>query len=480
MPKGGLLDLVAHGVQDVYLIGNPNYSFFKKVYKRHTNFVTESIRGTFNGSPDFGEKIVLNIPRNGDLVNTIIMEVDLPELEATGSDNVHSIQYISNVGQALLEYSELKIGGQTIDKQYSEWVYIWSQLTLGSPKLREYNEMIKSTAQNGPMTVYVPFYFWFCRDVANSLPLVALQYHDVELEIKLRPLSELYNFGDRQYYDFEYLGTEIYLGTTQYKYRKTNGALFTPDVDGKLYVYNNGNQSANITYIDETDTIYLDTELPTSGLTRGYVKPTYTLSNNPSISDIRIYIDYIYLDTFERSYFAKEEHRYLIEQTQYSEPIGIISSETTKKIELDFNLPVKELFWVCQNDELIDNNEQLKFTSSPDTIYENNTDDLTNIVLLYNGNERFEPRQGEYFRLIQPHQKHRQSVYDKYIYVYSMAMNPEKHQPSGASNFSKIDKVEFVSNLRINRPYNSKIKIFALNYNILRVSQGMGGVAFGN
>lgn len=477
MPKGGLLDLVAHGVQDVYLIGNPSLSFFKKVYKRHTNFVTESIKVTFDGNPNFGEKISVKIPSNGDLINTITMEVDLPELTATGSDNVHTIQYISNIGQALIEYSEIKIGGQTIDKQYSEWVYIWSQLTLSNSKIKDYNQMIKSSAQNGPITVYIPFYFWFCKDIANALPLVALQYHPVELEIKLRPLSQLYNFGERSYYNLQYVST---LGPSAYKYTKTAGALFTPDIDGKIYVYNNGNSTANITDIGEVDSIQLDVQLPDSGLTRGYVKPSYTLSGNPTITNIRIYVDYIFLDTFERSYFAKEEHRYLIEQVQYSENIGITSSELTKKVLLDFNLPVKELLWVCQNDEVLDNNEHLKFTNSPDTIYENNTDDLTNISLLYNGNDRFEPRQGEYFRLIQPFYRHSNSVYDKYIYVYSLALEPEKHQPSGASNFSKIDKVEFVTLLRNNRSYTSKLKIFAINYNILRIARGMGGVAFAN
>ena len=479
MPKGGLLDLVAHGVQDVYLIGNPNYSFFKKVYKRHTNFVSESIRTTFDGQGNFGNKIVIDIPRSGDLVNTMLMEVDLPELEATGSDNMHSIQYIPNVGQALIEYAEIKIGGQTIDKQYSEWIYMWSQLTLSSPKLREYNQMVKSNPQNGPMTVYVPFYFWFCRDIGNALPLVALQYHKVELEIALRPLDKLYNFGARNYYDLTFVEEVQYLGTTQYKYKKSKGLNFLSSISNKLYVYNNGNQNANITYIDPNN-ILLDIKLPDSGLTRGYIKPTYTIVGQPSITNIRVYIDYIYLDTFERQYFAKEEHRYLIEQIQYNEGIGITNSESTKKTIIDFNLPVKELLWVIQNNEVLDNNELLNFKNTADEIYENPVDDINDVTLLYNGNERFEARSGEYFRLIQPFQKHRQSVFDKYIYVYSIAAKPEEHEPSGASNFSKIDKVEFVSNLRNGRTYNSVLKIFGINYNILRITKGMGGIAFSN
>jgi hypothetical protein len=479
MAKGGLLDLVAHGIQDVFLIGNPNFSYFKKVYNRHTNFISESIRATYDGQGNFGNKITVNIPRSGDLVTDIIMEVDLPELTATGSDNMHSIQYIANIGQALIEYVELKINGQTIDKQYSEWIYMWSQLTLSSPKLRDYNQMIKSNPQNGIMTVYVPFYLWFCKDIGNALPLVALQYHDVTLDIQLQPLNKLYNFGTRNYYDLEFVEEVEVLDVTLYKYTRVKGVNFLSSINNKYYVYNKGNNMANITYIDPSN-IYLDVLLPASGLTRGYVKPKYILSSQPRIEDIRIYIDYIYLDNYERSYFAKEEHRYLIEQVQYNEEISINFNQTTNRTIIDFNLPVKELFWVLQSDEVLDNNELLNFKNTTDETYENSTDDLTGITLFYNGSERFETRSGEYFRLIQPFQKHKQSVFDKYIYIYSMATNPEDHQPSGATNFSKVDKVEFYTTLRNSRQYNSKLKIFGVNYNILRISKGMGGVAFAN
>jgi hypothetical protein len=480
MAKGGLLDLVAHGVQDIYLIGNPNYSYFKKVYKRHTNFVKESVRGVFNGKGNFGEKITLEVPRNGDLLSTVIMEVDLPELVADGADDVHSIKYISNIGQALIEYVELKIGGQTVDKQYTEWMYMWNQLTLGSPKLREYNYMIKDISQNGPMTVYIPLQLWFCREISNALPLVALQYHTVEIDVQFRPLDKLYNFGDRQYYDLEYLNAEVVNGVQLYKYRKTAGITsFTSSVAGKSLIYNNGNSSATITPTGLNNQIYLNAQI-LDGITRAYIQHNYNLVETAEITDIRFYLDYIFLDTTERSYFAKEEHRYLIEQVQYSDEIGVAKNETTKLIELNFNLPVKELFWVCQNDENIDNNQILGFNSSPDIFYESNTDDLLTAKLQYNGNERFEERKGEYFRLIQPFQHHRQSVFEKYIYVYSFALKPEDHQPSGASNFSKIDTVRFEFALRNSRPYSSVIKVFGLNYNILRIAKGMAGVAFAN
>lgn len=480
MGKGGLLDLVAHGVQDIYLIGNPNYSFFKKVYKRHTNFVQESIRCVADGIPNFGEKLTLTVPRNGDLLKDVFIEVDLPELVGSGEDSLHSISYVSNIGQALIEYVELKIGGQTIDKQYTEWMYMWNQLTLGSPKVREYNEMIKSSASNGPITVYIPLQFWFCRDISNALPLVSLQYHSVEIDVKIRPLEKLYNFGSIQYYDLEYVQPYLHNGIQLYQYQRTTGDLFTADIDGKNLIYNNGNLSTPIVFLQgDNDKLYLNVQL-TNGIERAYVHHNYTLVGNPLLTDIRFYLDFIYLDTDERSYFAKEEHRYLIEQVQYTDSIGVATSELTKSINLTFNLPVKELFWVCQNDEVLAHNEILTFTNSLDNSYENNTDDIITAKLQYNGNDRFESRSGEYFRLIQPFKYHKQSVFDKYIYVYSLALKPEDHQPSGASNFSKIDTAKLEFTLRASRPYTSTIKVFALNYNILRISKGMAGVAFVN
>lgn len=474
MPNAGLLDLVAHGVQDIYLIGNPQLTFFKAVYKRHTNFVTESIRGVFDGSQDFGNKITCKIPRNGDLLHTIILEIDLPELVGSGSDDVNSIRYIPNVGHAIIDYCEIKIGGQTIDKQYGEWMHIWTELTSTSNQKAALNHMIKSNGVNGLTTVYIPLQFWFCRHLSNALPLVALQYHDVDLDIKLRPLSELYDFGSIFYYNFVASG----ISGSKYRYTISTGVPFTNDVEGKLLYYNNGNSSTVITYETPT-TILVDNLLPSNGLNRLYIKPSYTLIGNPSIVAMRLYLDYIYLDTYERKYFAQTNHRYLIEQLQFSGNDGISSNQLSKKVKLDFNLPVKELFWIFQTTENLENNQLLNFTSTPDEFYESSIDDISNIVIKYNGIDRFETRTGEYFRLIQPYQKHTRTPFDKFIYCYSFSCNPEVQQPMGASNYSKIDNVDFMLTMRQNHQ-DGVFRAYALNYNILRITKGMGGVAFSN
>jgi hypothetical protein len=350
---------------------------------------------------------------------------------------------------------------------------IWTELTYTDEKKYAFDQMIKSDAQNGPMTVYIPFQFWFCRHIGTSLPLCALLYHEVELDIYLRPLSQLYYFGPLRYYDLIYLGNPA---PGQYQYQKAKGVLFTTDITGKLLKYSSGTGTANITY-DTPDTIILDTLLTGSQLTKAFIEPTYTLTGSPSILDARLFVDYIYLDTYERKYFAQSQHRYLIEQIQYNEAESILANTTTKKINVDFNLPVKELYWVCQTDENYAHNLITDYTNTPDEYYVLPSDFIDTFTILYNGNERFQPRSGEYFRLIQPFQKHTNIPYQKYIHSYSLALTPEEHQPSGASNYSKIDTVDFYMTMRTNNPACS-MHIYGINYNILRIMQGMGGVAF--
>jgi len=153
---------------------------------------------------------------------------------------------------------------------------------------------------------------------------------------------------------------------------------------------------------------------------------------------MRLFLDYVYLDSYERKYFAQANHRYLIEQLQFSGSDGIAASQTSKKVKLDFNLPVKELFWIYQTDENLGHNQLLNFKSSPDEFYETAVDDVSELVIKYNGIDRM-----------------------------------------GASNYSKIDNVELMVSMRSGHQAGT-FRTYALNYNILRVTQGMGGIAFSN
>ena len=178
---GGLLQLVAYGAQDVYLTGNPQITFFKVVYRRHTNFAIEAIQQTFNGNPGYGNTVNCQISRNGDLINRMYLQVEVPS--KTGCADT----YVNYLGLRLLKSVVIEIGGQQIDKHYSDWMYIWNELSLPVGKRHAYDKMVGANAAETSIastTLYVPLEFWFCRNVGLALPLIALQYHEVKVKIE--------------------------------------------------------------------------------------------------------------------------------------------------------------------------------------------------------------------------------------------------------------------------------------------------------
>ena len=363
---GGLMQLVAYGAQDIYLSGNPQITFFKVVYRRHTNFSMESIEQTFNGQAGFDRKVTCTISRNGDLISRVY-------LQATVTNDANSAK-IEGAGHKLIKSVEVEIGGQRIDKHYGDWLAIWNELTQTAGHLDGYKTMTSLPAQpeGGPAKtiLYVPLQFWFCRNPGLALPLIALQYHEVKINIEFASMTTV--------------GTDV-------------------DFD-----------SASL------------------------------------------FVDYIYLDTDERRRFAQVSHEYLIEQLQFTG-----DESASSKIKLNFNHPVKELIWVEQE--------------TPEVgVY---TNSYTDAKLQLNGHERFSARAASYFQLVQPYQHHERVPDDKKINVYSFALKPEEHQPSGTCNMSRIDNATL--NLSsVNTDYT--VKVFAVNYNVLRVMSGMGGLAYSN
>ena len=220
---GALMQLVAYGAQDVFLTGSPEITYWKVSYRRHTNFAMESIEQTFNGQADFGRRVSCTISRNGDLAYRTYVQVTLPEInqDMAGSSGDVYARWLDFPGEQLISQVEIEIGGQRIDRQYGDWMHIWNQLTLSSEQQRGYYKMIGHTTQltylvdkdfadiNGPCsaaggpgqvcaprkslpetTLYIPLLFWFCRNPGLALPLVALQYHEVKINIDFRPIGE--------------------------------------------------------------------------------------------------------------------------------------------------------------------------------------------------------------------------------------------------------------------------------------------------
>ena len=351
---GGLLQLVAYGAQDVYLTGNPQITFFKVVYRRHTNFSIESIQQTFNGNAKEGNRVTCQISRNGDLVHKLYVVFDT--VEATKTDARKCIKKV-----------EVEIGGQLIDRQYGDWMTIWNELTLPKGKETGYGQMIDGTASTGDNKAYVPLEFWFCRNIGLALPLIALQYHEVKINI-----------------EFE---------------------------------------------------------------------------TSPIFTDATLWADYIFLDTDERRRFAQLSHEYLIEQVQFTGSESLSDTDTTLNAKLSFNHPVKELIWQRKAGIAYKSTGKAK--------------------LMLNGNDRFAERDAMYFTHVQPYQHHtnipRQS---EWINVYSFALKPEEHQPSGTLNMSRIDTAQL--KLAFDPENAGEVKIYAHSYNVLRILSGMGGLAYSN
>lgn len=395
---GGLLQLVTTGVQDAYITGNPQITFFKSVYRRHTMFSMETIPISFNGNANFNNKVSAIIPRNGDLISKMVLKIKLPAVSS--SSNLWE-GYVNNIGHALIQQVEIKIGGQLIDRHYSNWLDIYDEI-YDSPEQRKLLSKFKTNTtlrtNNSARTVYIPLKFWFCNNPGLALPLIALQYHEIELNIIFNPLQQLV---------------------------KSNAAFTSP---------------------------------------------------TGSFVDTSILVDYIYLDTDERRRFAQSSHEYLIEQVQFGGAENISSTDTTKNIELTFNHPCKALHWVFVTNT---NSAQNSITGNNNFCYSSlsNGSLYSSLYLLFNGQQRFRVQDEDYFRLEQ-HINHFSRIPDKYIGSYSFALKPLENQPSGTANFSKIDKATMC--FTINSGESKLLYIYAVNYNILRIMSGMGGLGYAN
>lgn len=423
---GGLLQLVAYGAQDAYISGNPQITFWKGLFKRHTNFAMEPFRINFSGQPSWGTKQTAIVGRHADLLYSTYVEVVLPYLGTDGARYLWSSDYL---GYKLIKHVELDIGGQIIDRMYSEFMVLWSQLTMTYDTLYKLDRMINPNITNDtvcaadgrkklPNVLYIPLPFFFTRNPGAALPLIALQYHEVKINV-------LWN------------DPQVFAGNFN------------------------------------------------------------TVSNCPPPVQAALYIDYIYLDTEERRRMAQASHEYLIEQTQFNEDKGIRGANN--RIDLTFNHPVKELIWVVQPASYTDCKLAAKdgktklepFSYDRELVYEQ--------WLQINGQDRLDRRYGDYFSKVQPFQHHTGGVGvslgdsgHNTIYCYSFALRPEEHQPSGTCNFSRIDTATIVMNMAGVSgvppgigPSEAdagdwNVRVYAVNYNVLRVMSGMGGLAYSN
>ena len=429
---GGLMQLVAYGAQDIYLTGQPQITFFKSVYRRHTNFAIESIQQTINGSVTAGSRVSITISRNGDLLKNLWIQYDPALLVPSGATSL-----ACDLGHSIINLLEIEIGGQLIDRHYGLWLTIWRDLTeengtgsqgrLGTngaePPINDPTSVPSTRYQRmsythhggvnvsnttaAPTEAYIPMKFWFCRNPGLAIPLIALQYHEVKFNIQFALASAVIN-------------------------------------------------------------------------------PATTSLLNLSGCNLQVYGDYVYLDTTERRQFAQNAHEYLIDQLQFQQET---SSGTTQSntIRLNFNHPVKELIFCgtplnpssAAADSVAGGATPAPIVpaGNPNGTDATNTQMQSKIIL--NGTDRFTMRNLKYFTRNQIWDCHTgfgaTSVPDS-IAVYSFALRPEEHQPSGTCNFSRIDTAQ----LYFTGDYVAALNIYAVNYNVLRIMSGMGGLAYSN
>ena len=420
---GGLMQLVAYGAQDVYLTGNPKVTFFQAVYKRHTNFAMETIEQTMNGTAGAGGRVSVTVARNGDLIGDMFLEATTKASLANASGSTIDTNWVA---ERIVSTAELSIGGQRIDKHYQRWWRLYSELYLSEGSKLNYAKMTTNPVGNSTKQVYLPLIFFFNRNPGLALPLIALQYHEVRIDIDLSSEFDLY------------------------------------------------------------------------------------------VTGLKVWGNYMYLDTEERRRFAQKGHEYLIEQVQHT-GTDALEAGGTKQVRLSYNHPVKELVW-CVTDGVstesnlwnlgtqtdaakvaiasgqIANANCVATTTSSSGVPQFVTGDLGGSVdyveetvgalstakLVLNGQDRFKEQSGKYFNQVQPFAHHTGSPYAG-VYSYSFALKPEEHQPTGTCNFSRIDNAQMsvTCNAAGDRAALA-LQMFAVNYNVLRVQSGMGGLAFSN
>jgi hypothetical protein len=484
---GGLIQLTSYGAQDLYLTGNPQISFFKKVYRRYTNFSMEMInilpsQETKKLQDNNDNEIVFNIKRHADLVKDIYLVFTLPDIY---SSSARSFQWIDRLGEYLIKEVSINIGSRKIDTQYSEWLHIWQELNLLGSHLHGYKRLIGYDTENtDPSNVignsgtypasspgdlipsirgrkcYVPLQFWFNKKYSSAFPLIAMQYDDeITIKITLRPYYHLYTI----------------LNGSSVRTRPTSSM-------GELGGFLNNN-IAPMGIVTEMDI-------------------------SPSVE-----VNYLFLDTDERKRFAINEHEYIIQQVQRISDTVTPSTTNDNTISISLKTlqhPVSQLFWILRRTDMEEANQWFNFTNWPDQTkppYFNTAsynpfgteatlshaeNDLNNYTSLKNkdlvleaklmlGNvDRFETKETVVFNIINNYQ-HNINIPSQGINSYSFSLNNYIEQPTGTCNFSRFSKADL--QLKINRKpgngsHSYNIYVFALNYNVFRLIGGLGDVEF--
>lgn len=617
---GGIISLVANGAQDVYLTGSPQITYFKVIYRRYTNFALETIEQSIDSAKP-GSRFSVQVQRNGDLATKSALRVRVPAVrsECLGH-GTEKVAWVRRLGHALIKEVEVKIGGMRIDRHVGVWLDIFWELTHTESEERGYRAMIgdveEMTALRGKelfdhtsevllpeYTLYVPFQFWFCRNYGLALPLIALQYHEVRIDLELEEVGKLMcwtgksapNMGNFTFKDAGIMIDYVYLESGERrKYAQLGHEYLIEQVQfsGEETVCINSNSSTNnqkfkLNYNHPTkelvwalkvgafngegnktsfsggrgkflcythdDSAWATTALDyaTKNLAEGCVfvnprlpgtaaqingQPAHLcskltnagyndgqrivvelrnnnvaeLANGKSLDEINetgiaVWCYDTLLSSIDFSLLGNNHGVEMSDMIDYARVVVSHTDGNEKSISIDavevrhrFNLTDLS---VPVEDFKVDNrsSDSNKYCVHKDvnvvqpSNYGLRLDGKGNPVqsgnIQLNGHDRFKSQEGSYFNYYQPKNHHTRTPADG-INVYSFALHPEKHQPSGTTNLSRIDStilnlnfadcLRYNSRLKLDISTDTKLYIFSFSYNILRVMSGMAGTAYSN
>lgn len=458
---GGLLQLVAVGAQNQYITASPEMSYFKQVYRRYSNFAMESVKLTFLTKPvlDVGSgSFTCRIGRVADLLNEVYLSVLLPDIYSSG---VYQFRWIQNLAQYMIRSYSVRIDAQLIDQGYGEWIDIWNELTMPAGKKDAYNRMTANTddmvfpqsaklltiiennrlrynyypeaTPNTPSIpgkrIFIPLPFWFTKNPALALPLVALQYQTIDITIELRSINDLYQVYDER--------TDRFLSPMRY-----------------LELYSQENPRVTIHHFLKyggTDTTTIDID--------AYLECNFT-----------------FLDEVERRTIAAAPMDLLVERVYRTEYGGVKRQAT---IDLVIANPVKEIVWVARRNDIRNYNTWRNFTMTvPEDSYKSI---MKTAKFIWNGLDRIEEKPVEYFNLVQPYQHHSNGARQG-ICAYSFSIYPEKWQPSGSFNASTVNSIQLYVTTENDAAFSLEydVVVYSVYYNVFRIMGGQGGMVFAN
>jgi hypothetical protein len=472
------MQLVAYGASDVYLTGDPKVTFFQTAYKRHTNFAMETVQQTVSGALTSGGLTSVTLSRSGDLVGDMFVILQPTPTNTANLTTNNSVSDMAWVAERAFSSVEVFIGGQSIDKHYQLWFRLYAEVFLDDTKKQNYGKLCScpspSNSITSPSYVYLPLIFWFNRNPGLFLPLISLQYHEVRIDFSISPQYSSY-FGNNP---FAVWANYVYLDTVEREsFAKKPSEYLIEQVQ---YVNADPVGSTNE---NTPSVIRMQYNHPVKELIWCYQVPSFTSNPNSlwnfssSVSNVNVTVDPSKLAGSQAPFSpAHVGAPALFVPAPFATPLYASSNTvvTTSNIQVGTLMTVQSnvlsgnVFWVESGVPI----------ASSNTVYGQEVGPMHQAKIILNGTDRFVPQYGKYFNQYQPYQYHSGVPYPG-IYMYSFGLKPEELQPSGTCNFSRIDMAQIAVNLKTGMPALNQ-RMFAVNYNILRIQSGLGGVAFAN